>query len=72
MRNENDYQLRDDASYVKAVGTSIDAFKADLARTGMIPAAKSSMVTLWDEYFDMFNQVVASHEEVAGFRLGNL
>ena len=64
-RNEKDYQLREDASYAKTLGTNIVVFKTDLARTNMSVAGKASLVRVWDEYLDIFNKVVASHETVA-------
>ncbi len=64
-RNEKDYLLRGDAQYVTKVGECIATFKAHLAKSGAGSAAKAAMVKLWDEYADMFKQLVDTDTRIA-------
>jgi methyl-accepting chemotaxis protein len=64
-RNEKDYLLRGDAQYVTQLGESVTTFKSHLTKSGASPAAKANMVKLWDEYADLFNQLVETDKHIA-------
>ena len=56
-RNEKDYLLRLDPTYITQAGANIEVFKNHLARSGVSPAGAARMGKLWDEYANLLDQL---------------
>ncbi|HSH05663.1 MAG TPA: response regulator [Anaerolineae bacterium] len=64
-RFEKDYLLRGEVDDVRDLQARVVAFKQDLAETSVSEAEQENLVTLVDDYQRLFEQVVATDEEIA-------
>ena len=63
-RNEKDYLLRGDESYVATNAESIATFRAHLARTAIDGATKASLTKLLDDYQSLLSAVVEIDKQI--------